>query len=128
MKLIINDGRIAATATDDYDGPNKFITAPEDFDPFTVDRYAVIGDALVEKVPEIVSRFQARAALFNAGLFEQVETLIANPTTDPLVKFAWADAQEFRRSSPTIASLAAALGMTDEQVDDLFKAAQKITA
>ena len=32
MKLIIQNTRIAATATDDYTGPDEFITAPPDFD------------------------------------------------------------------------------------------------
>ena len=32
MKLIIQSSRIAATATDDYTGPDEYITAPPDFD------------------------------------------------------------------------------------------------
>ena len=32
MKLIIQNTRIAATATDDYTGPDEYITAPPDFD------------------------------------------------------------------------------------------------
>ena len=31
MKLIIQNNRIAGTATEDYTGPDEFITAPEDF-------------------------------------------------------------------------------------------------
>lgn len=33
MRLIIQSNRIAATATDDYTGPDQHIAAPEDFDP-----------------------------------------------------------------------------------------------
>ena len=33
MKLIIQNTRIAATATDDYTGPDQHIPAPADFDP-----------------------------------------------------------------------------------------------
>ncbi len=32
MKLIIQNSRIAATATDDYTGPDEYIAAPPDFD------------------------------------------------------------------------------------------------
>lgn len=32
MKLIIQNNRIAATATDDYTGPDEYIAAPDDFD------------------------------------------------------------------------------------------------
>ena len=45
-----------------------------------------------------------------------------------LVALAWSTATEFQRSSPNIATLAAAIGLTDAQVDDLFRAASKITA
>ena len=44
------------------------------------------------------------------------------------VFLAWSTATEFQRSSPNIATLAAGLGLTDAQVDDLFRAASKITA
>lgn len=72
------------------------------------------------------SRFQARAALHIAGLLPQVEAAVA--AADPLVQIAWADATEFQRASPTIAALAVAVGLTDTQVDDLFRAAMQITA
>jgi hypothetical protein len=74
----------------------------------------------------VCSRFQARAALHMAGLLPAVEEFIAD--ADPLVKIAWADAVEFRRTSPTINAMAAGLGMTDEQVDDLFRTAMQIEA
>ena len=80
-----------------------------------------------EFVPNDVSRFQARAALHIAGLLDDVEAAVA-AAPDPLVRIAWADAQSFERSSPTIATLAAAIGLSDTQVDDLFIAAAKIRA
>lgn len=75
-----------------------------------------------------VSRFQARAALHLAGLLDQVQALMDNPATDPLARLAWQDAQEFRRSSPTVLSMGAALGMTDPQLDQLFTQAATIQA
>lgn len=74
------------------------------------------------------SPFQGKAALFNAGLLDDVETLISAAETSTIVKLAWANASEWRRSSQMITSLASALSMTDEQVDDLFKAASQISA
>lgn len=41
MKLIIQNNRIAATATDAYAGPDEFIDAPEDFDPARMQDYVV---------------------------------------------------------------------------------------
>ena len=79
-------------------------------------------------VPQSVSRFQARAALHLAGLLDQVEGLMVDPSTPTLARLAWADAQEFKRSSPTIASMAQALGLSDEDVDALFISASAIDA
>lgn len=46
MKLIIQNTRIAATATDDYDGPEQYITAPADFDLARMVDYRYDGEAL----------------------------------------------------------------------------------
>ena len=79
-----------------------------------------------ERAGMVVSRMQARIALHNAGHLAAVEAAVA--TADPVTQIAWSDAQEFRRSSPTIAALAGAVGLTDEALDDLFRAAALIEA
>lgn len=79
-------------------------------------------------VPQVVSRFQARAALLAAGLLDLVQTLMDAPETPALTKLAWDDAQEFRRTSPTVLSLGALLGLDDEALDNLFTAAAQIEA
>jgi hypothetical protein len=78
--------------------------------------------------PQVVSRFQARAALHLAGLLTAVEALMADPATDMLARLAWTDAQEFRRTSPTLLAMASALSLTDEQLDQLFVTAAGIEA
>jgi len=79
-------------------------------------------------VPQVVSRFQARAALLGAGLLDDVEALMASPATPAIHRLAWTDAVEFRRDSPTIAAVAAALSLSDAQLDGLFTVAAGITA
>lgn len=81
---------------------------------------------IAEREAMIVSRFQAMAALMDAGLLSQVNSALAD--AGPLAQLAWAEATEFHRNSPTIAGLAAGLKLTDIQVDDLFRAAALITA
>lgn len=81
-----------------------------------------------ERTRMIVSRFQGRAALMQADLLGQVETIMEDPATDPLTIMAWHDASEFRRLSPTIDAVAGILGLTDLQVDDLFRQAATIVA
>lgn len=91
-----------------------------------------------EKTPEellaewrntaVVSRFQARAALLQSGLLEQVESIMTDPETPAITRLAWSDAQEFRRRSPTILALAPLLNLSDTQLDDLFRLAAGIEA
>jgi len=83
---------------------------------------------ILEIVPVAVSRFQARAALMLAGLLDDVEALMAAPGTPALAKLAWEDAQEFKRSSPTVLAMSSALGMTEAQLDELFTTAAGIDA
>lgn len=77
-------------------------------------------------VPTSVTRFQARAALLEVGLLDQIEAAVA--AADTLTREAWASATAFERSSPTIAALAAALGMTGAALDALFRRAAQIRA
>lgn len=74
----------------------------------------------------MVSRFQAKAALHQAGLLEQAESFVSN-SDDMLVKLAWQEAQ-FHRTSQMVANIGHAMGMTDAQIDDLFKTAGQIQA
>ena len=46
MKLLIQQNRVVATATDDYDGPEQFITAPADFDVARIGEYVYDGTIL----------------------------------------------------------------------------------
>lgn len=82
--------------------------------------------ALPVPVPQEVTRFQARAALYQFGLLDDVEAAIADPATDMMLKLAWQDALSFKRTSSFVLGMAQALGLTDEQVDDLFIAASGI--
>lgn len=77
-------------------------------------------------VPASVSRFQARAALMQANLLTQAQTVIAG--ADEMTKLAWADAQDFLRTSPTVAAMGAAMGLSAAQLDALFQAASEIKA
>ena len=71
-----------------------------------------------------VTRYQAKAALFGAGLLQQVEEAVA-ASTDPIMKLAWAEAS-FQRSSPLAGQMMALTGLTGEQLDQLFEAAAAI--
>jgi hypothetical protein len=73
-----------------------------------------------------VSAFQAKAMLLQAGYWDDVAAFMAD--ADPVTRLAWETAQEFERLSPTILELAEALGISDTELDDLFKFASTIRA
>lgn len=77
-------------------------------------------------VPEAVTARQARLALLGTGLLATVEqALAALPDIEgEVARIEWEYALEIRRDSPLIAALAPALGLTANQVDDLFRAAK----
>ena len=78
-------------------------------------------------VPQVVTRFQARAALLQAGLLDDA-TAVIEASGDAFTKLAWAEASEWRRDSALVVGMATAIGLSSGQIDDLFRAAAKITA
>lgn len=72
-------------------------------------------------VPASVTPLQARRALLAAGKLAAVEAAVS--AADQATQLAWQYAASFERASPFVASLAAAISLTDAQVDDLFRSA-----
>ena len=81
---------------------------------------------LAQLVPQSVTRFQAKAALDEAGHLDAIEAIIANPDTPRLYVLAWQDALTFERDSQTLAALAGMLQLTDADLDALFIRAAEI--
>lgn len=79
-------------------------------------------------VPQVVSAFQAKVALMQAGLYEAINAALTSADAPPLAKLAWETARDFERASPTVAGIGAQFGLTDAQLDALFVAASKIKA
>jgi len=80
----------------------------------------------VDGVPQVVTRAQAKAALAQAGLLDAVQTIMDDPETPILYRIAWNDAQEFRRTSPTLAALAVLMSLSEQDLDNLFTVAAGI--
>ncbi|NWO10155.1 hypothetical protein HLV40_07060 [Chromohalobacter salexigens] len=76
----------------------------------------------------VVSRMQAEIQLHREGLLAQLETIIADPDTDPEVVIAWQKSTEVRRASSTVAAVWEQMGQTDERLDQVFKDAAHIEA
>lgn len=75
-----------------------------------------------QPVPFKVSRMQAKQALLAAGLLATFDAAVAASGDDEL-KLYYAETSDFHRDHPALVAFMTARGMTDEQVDDLFRAA-----
>lgn len=137
--------RVAEVAKESFDValPLFWVEAPQEVSPsthlFNPDSATfVLHEETPEEVPTQskeewratteVSRFQARVALYNFGLLDAVNKMMSDPTTPFIVKEAWAAAGVFKRNSSTVISTGASLKLTEDQLDELFKAALEIQA
>ena len=80
-------------------------------------------------VPQSVSRAQGKLALIQAGLWPAAVAFvegITDPAQKAYAEVALNDTQEWRRDSPFLASAAAALGLSEGQLDTLFITAKEL--
>jgi hypothetical protein len=128
MKLIIQNNRIAATATDEYTGPDEYIDAPADFDITRMGDYVYVNGAISIPSPQVVTMRQARLALLGAGLLDDIDAAI-NSLPSPqkeAARIEWEYSQEVQRSSGLVSMMGAALGLDDAALDALFIEAVKL--
>ena len=79
-------------------------------------------NAAVEQMTDIsVTPWAIRKALNVSGLRASVEAAVKSGSQD--LKDAWEFAQEFKRLDPLVIALGQGLGVSDEELDNLFKLA-----
>lgn len=71
-------------------------------------------------IPHAVTMRQAKLALLQAGLLDDVDAVIAAEATPKSIKIEWEYASEVQRDWVNTLGLAEMLGLTDAQLDDLF--------
>lgn len=70
------------------------------------------------QVPQVVTIRQAKLALLQVGLLDDVDAAVAQ--SDRATQIEWEYATEVRRTWSTLLTLQTALGLSDAQIDDLF--------
>ena len=70
------------------------------------------------QVPQVVTIRQAKLTLLQAGLLDDVDAAVAQ--ADRATQIEWEYATEVHRNWPTLRSVQGAVGLTSEQVDELF--------
>jgi hypothetical protein len=81
------------------------------------------------QVPQQISVGQGREALYNAGLFANVQPAIdaiKDPDTKWRVQNAWDYRPTWERQSPFVAMMASILGLDDDQTNELFISAASL--
>lgn len=80
-------------------------------------------EAAKKAVPQSMTAWQARAILEMEGLLTQVESAIAQLDEGPvkiIINSAWENNADFKRDSLAIEGISKSIGLTSEQVDELF--------
>lgn len=124
MKLIIQNARVVAEATDDYAGPMDWIEAPEGYE---LGSFLLPGEA--RPVPAFCSRRQGLQALLAHGHRRaEIEALIAAIPDDLEREAAQSDyeADTWERDNQFVQQMWAQMGGTPEQLDNLFRMAVAI--
>lgn len=86
---------------------------------FALNLIAAYEASLIPPVPQQVTPRQIRQALTRAGLRDAVEYAVSQSSQD--VKDWWEYSTVFERQNPQVIGMAAALGVADSQVDDLWR-------
>lgn len=85
-----------------------------------------IASELAVQVPNSVPMWAVRTVLQNYGLFDQAQILITS-STDNALKNIWEYGNFADRNSAAINSLALALSLTNEEVDQMFRDANSLS-
>lgn len=86
------------------------------------------GDVPASKEVPVITAYQAEVVLAEAGMFDSVKELIDHPDTPARIKIAWQRGLDIRRDNAMVALIIQNLGLTEEDVDQLFISAQSIQA
>jgi hypothetical protein len=79
--------------------------------------------SVINGIPQMVSRRQARQALIQAGKFDLVQPAIdsiPNATQRAMMQSEWDDSLTFQRSRPALIQMGLAIGLTSTDLDNLF--------
>ena len=79
--------------------------------------------AIPKEVPQEITPLQSKLQLLELGLLDDVEAMVS---ADRKVQLYWEYASVIERDNEILLMIATSLGMTEEQLDDLFIKANKL--
>jgi hypothetical protein len=109
------------------DGVPLYVDGGELYDRIVAGAFGPVAPYVEEVKPQpdprasaSLSRMEFMLALDAAGLLDDAEAFIAAPATPRQAKIMWANASRFERGHPTLVAIAAAMDLTDAQMDAVF--------
>ena len=124
MSISYNRKAGTVTVTADDGTEREWPLATFEADPAAC--VAQTGNGINAPVPASIKASQARVALHRAGLLPAVTALVAAPETDEEIRIFWEYEVDLDRTSPALNLMAGALGLTSQQLDDLFRTGSQI--
>jgi hypothetical protein len=118
---MLQDAPAAPVGIAEYRQALRDITEQEGF-PWNVEW----PELVLSDVPSKVTRRQAIAALTLGGYLSQIETAlnaIEDATQKTVAEIFWKESLHFERNNPLLNQLASAIGMTQSDLDELFRQA-----
>lgn len=71
-----------------------------------------------------VTRAQAKLAMCKLGFYDAINAYFNKEDTPTEYKIAWNDANTFQEDSPILKAVGTAVGLTDDQIKQLFETAR----
>lgn len=105
-------------------GTVKFRAGTSQADQDAVAVIIAAHDPAKKSAPATVTMRQARLALLQSGLLSQVNSAVAS--ADEATQITWDYSSEVHRNHPFVATLAAALSLSEAQLDGLFTLAASL--
>lgn len=101
------------------DAERRVVVVVREVVPWSAEEIAAHRKSLV---PESVTMRQARQAMLSAGILAQVDALIAAMPGEEgeSARIDWNHARDVKRDWPLIGALGPQMGLTEQQIDDLF--------
>jgi nucleotide-binding universal stress UspA family protein len=96
-------------------------------DGFVVANQDLVTAAKKAVVPATITPLQIRLVLSAQGLRDDAEAIVAATETPQSIKDSWEYATIVERNNADLLAMAAILGLTDDQIDDLFIQAVSLT-
>ena len=116
--LVSGDKVLAVVTASNVQG--EILQAPEGFTPDQIDNYAVINGFVSMKVPPEISALAGLAVIDQFGLSE-VYTAWATSSERTFMEKAFIEkAVNWRRSNTALIQAATSLGLSSEQLDQMF--------